>query len=206
MSNRLKIVGVAALATLAMAVQTSSASAVVANFASEKYNATLTGNQTAAHTLETVAGPLKCTTAKATVTITEKTTELFSTPSFAGCTFVAQTAFVLVNGCKFRFEAGAMEGENEAKNGGLEIWCEAGKSLSVTANECIMKILPTGVGIGSIDYKNVAGGAFEATANLSPIKYWLNNKCGKAEGNYENGVYNGIWKFTGNNGPVGVAP
>ena len=203
MPNRTKALLIAALAALALTVNVSSASAVVAKFASEKYPATLTGTQTAPHTLETVAGKLECKSATFSGILVAKSTTLTVTPAYATCTFVGAAATVAMNGCTYKFELGAMKGENESTGGGLEIICPAGKEIVVTAGLCVMKIPASLESAGFVNTVNLAGGEFELKVNIV-VTYTLNNGCGKPEGKYELGKLLGNYKVKGNNGPVGV--
>jgi hypothetical protein len=202
MSNRIKAVAAIAAATLAMAVGPSPASAQVAEFFSVAYPTNLTGTQAAPHVFASAAGPLTCKVAKFTGKLTERSATVSVAPTYEECTLKGEAAAVAVNGCTYTLEAGLILKENESE-GGMSIVCPAEKQIVVTAGKCEVKILPTAT-IGFIDFKNV-GEEFEAKANLAPINYSLNNKCGPKEGEYENGKLDGVYKVKGSEGRIGVA-
>jgi len=201
MSNRIKAVVAAAAATLAMAVSASPASAQVAEFFSVAYPTNLTGTQAAPHVFASAAGPLTCKVAKFTGKLAELSTTVSVAPTYEECTLKEKEAAVAVNGCTYTLEAGQTLKEGQSE-GGMSIVCPKEKEIVVTAGECEVKILPTAV-VGFIDFKNI-GEEFEAKANVTPINYSLNNKCGPKEGKYENGKLDGVYKVKGSEGRVGV--
>lgn len=204
MSRRTKTPAALLVVAFAFAALASTASAKVAEFASEKYAAALTGNQTGAHEFTTVAGPLKCTTAKITGNLAAQSKTVVFTPTYENCTFVGKAATVAMNGCTYTFEAGLLLNPKEAM-GAMRINCPAEKEIVVTAGECVMKIPPTaGEGPGFIDFVNIEEKEIEAKLDVAPLNYSLNAKCGPKEGAYEGGKLVGPYRIKGNNGPIGV--
>lgn len=203
MSNRIKALGVVALAILAVAVPASSASGAVAKFSSEKYPATLTGTQTSPHVFLSGAGPLSCTVAKFTGELAEKSQFVSVTPTYETCSLAGKEATVAMEGCTHKLDAGGMIGENESM-GGMQILCPAEKEIKVTSGECVIKIPPMAESLGFADFKNLEGGEFQEKLDVN-LSYSVNNKCGPKEGTYNDGKTAGTYKVKGNNGPVGVA-
>jgi hypothetical protein len=204
MSRRTKALGALVVVALAIGALAGTASAKVAEFASEKYPAALTGNQVGVHEFIGVAGPLRCMTAKVTGNLAAQSKTVVFAPSYENCTFVGKPAAVAINGCTYTFEAGLLLNPKEAM-GAMKILCPTEKEIVVTAGECVMKIPPTaGEGPGFIDFINVEEKEIEAKLDVAPLNYSLNATCGPKEGAYEGGKLVGPYRIKGNAGPIGV--
>src|SRR5881275_881413 len=150
MSRKINALGALALATVAFGLLAGGASAKVAEFASEKYPAVLTGTQTGVHEFKTEAGPLKCNVAKIGGNLAAQAGTVVFTPAYEMCTYVGKPAAVAINGCTYTFIAGLLLNPNESM-GAMQIKCPAEKEIVVTAGECVLKIPPTaGEGPGFI--------------------------------------------------------
>jgi hypothetical protein len=181
MIRNLKVLGLALVAVCAM-------SAVAASMASaDTFNSvggvavSLTGKQTGTgDVFTTTAGTVKCKEVTYTGTSTSGVTTVTGVPSYpaktAGgeqnCTGFGFPAEINTNGCKYLFHIGA------ATTGTLDVVCEAGKEITVTATsgatvKCIVHV-PAQTGLGTITYKNTGSGTtqeVEIEANVSGLKY-----------------------------------
>ncbi len=206
MSNQIKALVVLAVAAFAMAIGTSSASAAISEFASEKYATNLTGQQTNEHVFKTKTGEIKCKIAQLTGTLAAKSPTVSLTPSYAMCNLGGLAATVTMNGCTFKMEAGLEVGGGGASLGGMTLVCAGGNQVVIKIVNCEIKI-PGQEPLGFIDYKNNAGEQeLEVNFDVGLFDYSLSANCLAAPGNYEDGLLKGKSTIKGSNGPFGVLP
>jgi hypothetical protein len=131
MNGIYKRMAVAVLTMLALALAASPASAEEFFFQSEAKETTLKGVQDSTQVLTTTAGTVECKKASYTGTMVEtelKTIEL--APTFSECTSGEKTATFEMNGCKYRFNNGSIE--SEQNKGTFSLVCPEGKEVAVT--------------------------------------------------------------------------
>jgi hypothetical protein len=120
------------------------------------------------------------------------------TPELNGCTNNESTGLGWkMNGCKFRFNAGAYQGI-----GGLDIIdCEKAMR-SETPSGCITEIPEQsgGGGLPQVEYKNAGSGSTRTItfiAKLSGISFTRSGVCSAPKGTFSNGIYSGEWTVKG---------
>jgi hypothetical protein len=197
-----KLLGGLALAALALSLMAASASAKVAEFASEKYPAEITSEMPGEQVFTIKAGKIKCKSATFSGKLAAQAGSLVVSPGYGLCTAFGQAAAVNNGGCTYKLIAGLMAEPNEAM-GLMTIGCPAGAALTFTVVALGCKVeIPPAEEIGFVDYLNS-----KAVLNVSfniQFDYVLNNKCGVPEGKYEDGIYTGKVTLKGNAGPIGV--
>ncbi|HEX5712251.1 MAG TPA: hypothetical protein VFX85_02935, partial [Solirubrobacterales bacterium] len=116
--------------------------------------AKLTGAQEGAtNVLDLQFGELKCTTAKFTATTEAATYTTFTaSPTYEGCTLAGTAATVDVNGCKYLLHLSG------ASSGPLDVTCEAGKEITITAGTRCTVHIPPQTGLGSVAHTNLGSG------------------------------------------------
>jgi hypothetical protein len=219
MIRNLKALGLAVLAVVALsAVAAASASA---KFDSEVEKTTLSGGQTTTHEFTVPAGTTTCEVASFTGSETGTktasgsfTTETLTiTPSYSKCKTVlfgeTHETHVIMNGCDYKFHAGAtIEGETKVA-GTVDIVCPEKKSIEVEitgANICRVTV-PSQNGVAGITYHNTGVGAsrdVDVTANVSTLRVIQdgafcpgNNFASSKE--FTTGVYKGTTTEIGKN-------
>jgi hypothetical protein len=181
MIRNLKTLGLALVAVCAMSASTASM-AFADTFTSEGGVAvTLTGKQTGAgDVFTTTAGTVKCKEISYAGTSKSGVTTVTAVPNFPmkttggeqNCTGFGFPVEITTNGCSYLFHIGG------ATTGTLDVVCEAGKEITITAAaagiaKCILHV-PTQSGLGTITYKNTGATTtreVEIEANLSGLKY-----------------------------------
>jgi hypothetical protein len=199
MNRKLKTLGLALVAVLAMGISAASASA--AEFHSESTSTLLTGTQVNQHTFTSNAGTVHCTTATFSGTTSSTSTTQTSqelTPSYSGCTNTTfGGATVDVGTCKYRLNAG----------GTADVTGCAAAGLLVTAPGCTIAVKNQS-GLSKVTYKTIGAGTtreIEATLNITGITYTQSGfLC--SSGTFSNGTLSGTAKVTGekNSAHVGV--
>jgi hypothetical protein len=205
MTRKLKALGLAFVAILALGVLSASA-ASAAEIHSEQAHTIIDGSQPVAeddvYTFN--AGTVKCTEASYSGTTTSATSsEVSLTPAYSGC-----TAFGFVNAkidieieCTFRLRWGIPP---------FRISCTK-FTIKITAFNCHVSMGTQDINSG-VTYDNAGSGSsrdITATLNLSGIKYTQESKSfpGCTNGTFTNGTYKGSITLTGTNtvgGAVGI--
>lgn len=196
MTRKLKALGLAFVAVLAMGALSASA-ASAASFHSEAAHTILSGEQPTGtnDVFTTNAGTVTCQNATYSGTTSSATTSTVTvTPSYSGCTaFGFVNATIDVNGCTYTFNAG---------NDDLIITC-SGNPITVTAFNCHVKVASQEATAG-ISYDNAGSGTSRdvtATANITGLKYTQESKSfpGCTNGSFTNGTYKGAGTVKGSN-------
>jgi hypothetical protein len=203
----IKTLGIAVLAALALTAVAGAGSASAALFSSEvgntkwsgtraeqmqgEYNLSLNGEVWTCHeanfSSSTVAGK----------TSTELTTAQGLAFTFSpGCVFIGQAVFWNMDGCQYRFHAGAAT----SSVGTMDIvGCKAGLVFSRPSPACRVEI-PNQTGLGPVEYKSVGSGSTRAVtikANITNITFKREGAGCVNVGTYSNGHYTGEWTVTG---------
>jgi hypothetical protein len=187
MNRKLKALGLALAAVMAMAAFASSASA--AEFHSEVAHTQITGSQIGTDVFTVNAGTVKCTEAtySGTQTTGVTATEVSVVPAYSGCTaFGFVSTPIDVNGCKYQFTPNA--------NPYLHIIC-SGSPITVTAFNCYVKVASQTVNSG-VTYTNTGAGTardVDVKVSLSGLTYSQESKSfpGCSNGTFTNGTYTG---------------
>ncbi|HEU4705618.1 MAG TPA: hypothetical protein VFS64_00330 [Solirubrobacterales bacterium] len=176
----LKSLGKACLALFAIgAAMAPTAAAESFTFRSDATSTTYTGEGEGAgkEVLRTTAGAVSCE--KVTYTGSQsgdEASEFEVTPTYSGCTaFGSLSAEINMNGCKYRFTTGTLEGTKF--EGTVDIVCAAEKQIVVTARQlgitkCTVDV-PAQNGLKTVTYTNISPAPtdIKADLNLSGIKY-----------------------------------
>jgi hypothetical protein len=149
-------------------------SAAADGFWAEDYPATVTGEQKSESVvLGTEAGSVSCKSSTLTSTLSEQSSTLTLAPTFSECkAFGFLSATVTTTGCSFVLQE-AEETALDKFEGAMDISCEAGKAIVITASTCEAQISGQS-GLKTMTYANNPGAAtpnFSATFALSGIKY-----------------------------------
>jgi hypothetical protein len=203
MTPSLKTLGLTLVAVLAVgAVVASAASAVPFKFKSEKASTILTGKQHAIITddIKVDDGTIRCPQ----VTYVGQqnameTTEFEVAPTYTGCTIGPVKVTIDMNGCKYRFKSGEIEGGNF--EGSVDIVCPGTNIIEATGFGCIVKVFPQN-GLKKVTYTNLGVGTTqENTVDLliSGFEYEeAGFLCKNDEtGVTNNGTYEGFILLTG---------
>ncbi len=217
MSHKLKALGLAMVAVLAMsAVVASAASAAAGIFTSEKSPVTLTRSQEGTNewSIGTGARKVSCATASAQGTASNGATSLTLTPTYTGCTSTGGLGMtVTVNGCDFVLHP--TTGTATSGTETMDVVCPVGKEITfdvygngehIPANiKCEYHIkAQTGVAAGT--YKDIgAGTTQEITETLNVTGVHTVNTvgskllCGLAAGETGTSTLAGAQVLTGEN-------
>lgn len=182
MTRKLKSVGIAMVAILAMSAVVVAA-AQAATFTSTKAGA-ISSEQTTKHEIKTKAGTIKCSsvTFSGVAALSSSTQTL--TPTYSGCLLggVLEVT-VTMNGCDYLMNA----------SGTIQIACPAGKSIQFDLKEVNCTIHLYSQVLGSASYSNF-GGHRTVTYNTSIAHYELTGTlagCGVPPGTYTDGTFKG---------------
>jgi hypothetical protein len=187
MSRHLKILGLIAMAVLAIGVISASAASAAPKFTSTGTPTTIHGVQATTNVLTINGGELECesVTFEGTVTGTEAAS-ITVHPTFGGCLAFGRAAEITTTGCNFVLSA----------TGTAEIECEAGKKIiiHVPSGPCTIEFGPQMLGASSVSFTN--GGTkgsttstVTVTANVTGITYTSTGGACGASGT--NGTYTG---------------
>jgi hypothetical protein len=160
MKGKLKVIGLALFAALAVtALAVSSASAVkTAKFTASQYPAIISGSQegpptTGVNYFESTPGSkIECHVAEYEATLSAESSELTVTPHYATCGNTID-----LNGCHFAFTAGTTTTETDV-HGTAAVKCPGPiKQITITASGVCEIHIPEQTGINGITYTNEAG-------------------------------------------------
>lgn len=205
--HKIKTLGVAVVAVLAMSAVVASA-AQASHFTATKYPAIITGEQEEKgagieNFFEVNAGKVaktECEIAKFKGTLAAASETLSMAPTYEKCSTTLGTAATIdTEGCTYLFHAGAViagTGE-DSWSGTVDIVCPAGKKIKVTAPSgaigCTIEIGSQN-GLGAITYTNITTAKPEdvtVDVNVEKIAYNVVNNfaCPLTTGNFANGKY-----------------
>jgi hypothetical protein len=199
--KHLKILGLAAIAALALTAWMGAASASALTFTSESAPITVTGKQTETAKFTTSAGTISCTggTFNGTQATTSATTQTTSI-AYSGCTFLGVFGVVVnTTGCNYVFKSA----------GTVDVECAAGKAITFSAVGCTVTV-GAQTGLSKVSY-STTGTTTTREIVVSPavtnIKYHTGTGCPGGTVNGTTGTYeNGKSTVTGESGAkhVGV--
>jgi hypothetical protein len=147
--RKLKVVGAAMVAVLAVTAMAASAQAKT--FHSDINTTFLLGTQAESNVFTTKAGTVKCSTATFTGEITGTSVEKATvTPAYGTCKAFGQNATVTSSGCQYVLNAnGSIEKIQGCLNGAY-----GGFVIDVPTGECTVKVPNQTPGTTTIDYTN----------------------------------------------------
>jgi hypothetical protein len=196
MNRKLKALGLALAAVMAMAAFASSAYA--AEFHSEATHTEIKGEQEETDVFTTNAGTVKCTTATYVGTTSAATTsEITVTPTYSNCTaFGFVNTPIDTNNCHYTFTS------NPTVPPVLHILCPTAP-ITVTAFNCWVTVGSQTVNSG-IEYTNKGAGTTRdvtVDVNISGLTYTQHSKSfpGCTNGTFTNGTYVGKATVKGTN-------
>lgn len=191
MSRKLKVLGLAALAVLAVGAVTASA-AQAGQFTAGNYPATITGQAVNVQQLNTELGTMECGL-KLHGELAAASEDLTLTPAYGtSCEIGGDEVHVNLNGCDYRFHAGATP-ETDTVEGSMDIKCPAGKKIDflITAEPPCHLTIPEQLGLGKVTYKDkTMAHDVEFELEIEGLDYELDNGCA-VEGAFETGSYFG---------------
>jgi len=176
----------------------SSEPAAQPRFVTEKYPASLMGDQGAAyeHVLTTAGGKSSCEVAQFDSEIAEPTTALPFSAQYSVCTvnqFAGGT--VAMNGCVYELNVSNV---GPPYAGTVDIVCPAGKSIELVSKLFSVKKCTTTIGsqsgLAGVTYRSGFGGAIGVTLDLKGIAYHQQAGTGIgacSTGDFTNGTYTG---------------
>jgi hypothetical protein len=197
MNRKLKVIGLAIAAVMALAAFLGPAAA--AEFHSEVAHTQISGSQIGSDSFTGNAGTWKCSelTYIGTQATEATSSEITATPKFGGCTafgFIGAT--IDVNGCDYRFTPNA--------NPYLHIVCPT-KPIEVTTATCTITFPAQTVNSG-VTYTNERAGTtrdLRVKFSMTGLSYTQDNKafpnCPGGAGTFSNGTYSGEATIKGAN-------
>jgi hypothetical protein len=197
--NRIRIVGLALVAMLALGATVAS-SASASEFKAENYPVEVKG-EGANQEFKVESGTINCT-GKFSGSASAASETLGITAAYEKCTF-ASLGLTTVNmeGCTYLFHAGAeIEGNPARHKGTVDVKCPTGKEITVTTATCVVKVGAQS-GLTGVEYVNTGTGSarkVEVNANVETIAYTEGTLC-TAPGKHTNGHYTGKVVTTGRN-------
>jgi hypothetical protein len=192
MYTKLKTVGLALIAALAISAVAASA-AQAGEFTASEYPATITGTQTSKHEFKFNTGTVNCAKATFDGTLAAASETLTITAEYKECATAGGGGAVNVkmNSCDYLLHAGETLA-NENVDGSLDVTCEKeGDEIEfVHKNGCVVKV-PAQTNRTTLVYTNKKGAKdFEMDISLKELSYTQNEKC-KEQGTFADGEYLG---------------
>jgi hypothetical protein len=204
MSRKLKTLGIAIVASLAMSAMAASAQAAPEFHAGNAHTILKGKQETGSEHVFTAGesfGGISCTQAEfsgTTSALTEKTQTM--TPVYENCAdSFGRTAHVSMNGCGYIFSV-----SNNATVGTTEIECPPGKEIVVTVTaspHCTVRI-PAQKSVGPVTYHNIANGDVTVTSEAENVTNTTEGGffiCGVSNGHHTEGTYFGNTVVHGTN-------
>lgn len=200
--SKFKAFGLALLAIGAMSAIAAQGAMAVTNhsFESEQVVTVLTGESTNVHRFVATNRPIRCNTATFTGTTKEKVAdEVTVHPKYSGdCTVEGTGVSVTVDtdGCNYVFDSDTTP-NGEAEDAPVEIECEEGHEITVTAPGCTIHVPPQKV--HGVSFANEGSGEtadLVVTATVTGITYTVTELgfcflLGLGEGTHHDGTYTG---------------
>ena len=202
MIRKLKVLGIALIASFAMSAVSASGASANPFFHSEFAGIFLTGAQGEMNpnVLTTDLGELKCKVVQYGGSQGAMTTPTMTlTPKYEECTINNQNAVVTVNGCAYTLHLEQQTNPIEALMG---IECPDGQKIVIHAPQCTITVPPQGPH-SSVTFTNEGAGmtrSFIADLNVSGIDYQEHGAGCAGAGTTENGTYTGQATITGEAG------
>jgi hypothetical protein len=171
MTRKLKVLGLALVAVLAMTAVLASAAQATTTFTASESSGTVKATQTTEQVFTTEAGTVKCKTATQEGSFSSKSfTSLEVAPAYKECSaFGFLSATVTPGTCKYKFT-----GQASGTLATVDIVCPSG-DITVTTFGCVIHVEPQ-TGLNHVLFSNKAGDV-EATATISKVKYTATSGC-----------------------------
>jgi len=212
MIHKLKFLGIALVAALAMSSVLAAAAPADVITSESAGVTTITGKMEGTDIFKVHGGEVKCNSVSYTGTFSSGASSVLLTPTYSGCTFAGLASAVDMNGCQYR--ANVTGGASTA--GSVDIVCTGSNEITVTApsvgtKKCIVHI-PAQTDLTAGAGTNIGAGATrEGTGdiNITNIKYSQTagtaetGNCATAD-NTTGGTYTGTATFTGSVGGAHV--
>lgn len=188
----IKLVALSALALVAIGA-VSATGAQAGEFTAAQYPATITGQHiNGPHEFTTELGLMGCKP-EFHGELAAASSELTITPSYeTECAIGGKVVHVDMNGCDFRFHAGATLGMHEVE-GSMDIKCPEGNEIDfeITSMPICHLTVPEQLGLNDITYTNrTMFNDAEIQFEIEELAYGLDNGC-PVVGTFENGSYEG---------------
>lgn len=156
--RNLRKLGLVLMAVMALGAVVASAAQAESQFTATEYPATITGHQEGEVNRLVVGGiTVECEVATFHGTLAGASSSLTVTPDYTGCeTSLGTEATIDTAGCDYLFHAGAaVEGSNhDSYEGSVDVSCETGKEIRVTAGFCNVDVAAQSINSG-ITYTNL---------------------------------------------------
>lgn len=143
--RRIRHVGFAVLAAMALTALLGVGTASATQFRAEEYPTTLNGKQTTTYKMKTqMGGGLACASVKTNGSLSAASSSVTLTPELKGCVWAGIAAMPIVNSCNFVFNV--VHGENELMPyaGTMDIGCsKVGDAIEFKSGTgCVIRIPP----------------------------------------------------------------
>jgi hypothetical protein len=209
MLTKLKIIGLTAIAALAVSAVVATAAQANPQFHVESAPATITGEQSTQLQSTFTSGSFSCGTATLHgVSSVATATTLTVSPAYSGCTLFGFLNVALhMNGCSYVLDL--TTNTTNPYTAGFAISCPAGKAIETTGPfGCV-------VSIGSQSRKGLSVGnngvkisrSLTVAVNVANLTYTENTNCPYGEGNFANGAMHGsltVRAYTGSGSQQGL--
>ncbi len=183
--------GLAVVAMLAIAA-TAAPGAQAGEFTAGGYPATITGQNVNVQELTTELGTMECGV-KFHGELAEASEDLTLTPAYGtSCEIEGLQVHVSLNGCDYRFHAGATLAMDTVE-GSMDVKCPEGNKIDflITAMQNCHLTIPEQLGLGEVTYRDkTMAQDVEVELNIEGLDYELDAGC-PVEGAFENGSYVG---------------
>jgi hypothetical protein len=207
--KRVKPVGIAILAAMALTALLGTASASASQFRAEEYPATISSVQVVQQKYKVGSAAniaVKCDSATASGTLAASSSSITLTPAYSGCQVAGQFATANANSCKYVFNS-----TNEAApySGSMDIACSKegdGIIFTQATSGCEVKF-PAQTALGAIEFANTGSNRSRAVTgnlNISGVKNVNSSKCAEGGGTFTNGTLAGSLVVKGTNAGHGV--
>jgi hypothetical protein len=205
--KRIKILGLAVVAAMALSAVAGAASASATQFRAEEYPTTVNGTQTSIQKLTKPGGnSFSCSTVNTTGTLSAAAKTVTVTPEMKSCTYAGLNATVNPNSCKY-----VLTSTNEAApfTGTLDISCsKGGDSIEVLgAAGCFLKI-PAQSGLAASlanDDSSIKSRNRKVTVSLNATGVKYEGNCFSDVGLHSDGTLTGTSVIKGYNTPAAHA-
>lgn len=200
--KRIKTVGLAAVAALALCLATGASAASAAEFRAEDYPASVSGSQVETLALSTHAGNVQCQTVDLSGTAAEASSSLELAATFGKCkAFGFLQASIDMNSCSYVLESTS---DLPPLDGTLDLACgEEGDAIEIKAFTCTVTV-PEQEDLDSLELENKGSGAnreVEAVVDVGSIMHTTSAGCpGGGAGSFDNGSYSGAVLLDGASG------
>jgi hypothetical protein len=166
MNHKLKSLGLALVAVLAMSAVVASAAQAVPQFTASAYPATVTGSNTKGAETFTIDGSsIQCDSHFVSHSLNASSSTLIITPTYSGCeAYGFLNAAFNTGGCAYAFHATeqAAAGVYRHHTG---IGCPTGKSMKIVAGTCEVEIKEQ-TGQTTVTTTNLSGGTLTVQSNI----------------------------------------